>query len=99
MDNYGTHKTPLIWAWLTKRPRFHVHFTPTYASWLNLIERWFAELTTKQLDVACIGASARSKPPLTSSSPRTTLAAESRHPDVEANGSGTPGRAGERAGA
>ena len=49
MDNYGTHKTPLIWAWLTKRPRFHVHFTPTYASWLNLIERWFAELTTKQL--------------------------------------------------
>ena len=35
--------------WFTKRPRFHVHFTPTYGSWLNLIERWFAELTTKQL--------------------------------------------------
>ena len=49
MDNYATHKTPLIWAWFAKRPRFHVHFTPTYASWLNLIERWFAELTTKQL--------------------------------------------------
>ena len=49
MDNHGTHKTPLIWAWFDKRPRFHVHFTPTYASWLNLIERWFAELTTKQL--------------------------------------------------
>ena len=49
MDNYGTHKTPLIWAWFAKRPRFHVHFTPTYGSWLNLIERWFAELTTKQL--------------------------------------------------
>ena len=49
LDNYGTHKTPLIRAWLAKRPRFHVHFTPTYASWLNLVERWFAELTTKQL--------------------------------------------------
>jgi transposase len=49
MDNYGTHKTPLIRAWLAKRPRFHVHFTPTYGSWLNLVERWFAELTTKQL--------------------------------------------------
>jgi transposase len=49
LDNYGTHKTPRIWAWLAKRPRFHVHFTPTYGSWLNLVERWFAELTTKQI--------------------------------------------------
>lgn len=49
LDNYGTHKTPMIQAWLLKRPRFHVHFTPTYGSWLNLIERWFAELTNKQL--------------------------------------------------
>jgi transposase len=49
MDNYGTHKTPLIKHWLLKRPRFHVHFTPTYGSWLNLVERWFAALTTKQL--------------------------------------------------
>lgn len=49
MDNYGTHKTPLIKNWLLKRPRFHVHFTPTYGSWLNLVERWFAALTTKQL--------------------------------------------------
>jgi transposase len=49
LDNYGTHKTPLIWTWLAKRPRFHVHFTPTYGSWLNLVERWFAELTTKQI--------------------------------------------------
>lgn len=49
MDNYGTHKTPLIRAWFAKRPRFHVHFTPTYGSWLNLVERWFAELTTKQI--------------------------------------------------
>jgi transposase len=49
MDNYGTHKTALIRNWLAKRPRFHVHFTPTYGSWLNLVERWFAELTNKQL--------------------------------------------------
>jgi transposase len=49
MDNYGTHKTPLIRNWFAKRPRFHVHFTPTYASWLSLVERWFALLTTKQL--------------------------------------------------
>jgi transposase len=49
MDNYGTHKTKLIQRWLAKRPRFHVHFTPTYGSWLNLVERWFAELTTKQI--------------------------------------------------
>jgi transposase len=49
LDNYGTHKTPIIWKWLAKRPRFHVHFTPTYGSWLNLVERWFAALTTKQL--------------------------------------------------
>jgi transposase len=49
MDNYGTHKTPLIRRWLAKRPRFHVHFTPTSASWLNLVERWFAALTQKQI--------------------------------------------------
>ena len=49
LDNYGTHKTPIIRRWLAKHPRFYVHFTPTYGSWLNLIERWFAALTTKQL--------------------------------------------------
>lgn len=49
MDNYGTHKTPLVRAWFAKRPRYHVHFTPTYGSWLNLVERWFAELTSKQI--------------------------------------------------
>jgi DDE superfamily endonuclease len=48
MDNYGTHK-PLIRNGFAKRPRFHVHFTPTYAPWLNLVERWFAELTNQQL--------------------------------------------------
>jgi transposase len=49
LDNYGTHKTPLIHRWLAKRPRFHLHFTPTSASWLNLVERWFAALTEKQI--------------------------------------------------
>lgn len=49
LDNYGTHKTKLIRNWLAKRPRFHVHFTPTSASWLNLVERWFALLTQRQI--------------------------------------------------
>ncbi|MGW4802236.1 IS630 family transposase, partial [Nonomuraea sp. NPDC004297] len=48
-DNYATHKTPAIKRWLLAHPRFHLHFTPTGSSWLNLVERWFAELTTKQL--------------------------------------------------
>ena len=49
IDNASTHKTPAIQRWLLRHPRFHVHFTPTYSSWLNLVERWFAELTTKWL--------------------------------------------------
>ena len=49
LDNYGTHKTPLIHRWLAKRPRFHLHFTPTGASWINLVERFFAALTEQQL--------------------------------------------------
>ena len=49
LDNYGTHKTALIRRWLAKRLRFHLHFTPTGASWLNLVERWFALLTEKQI--------------------------------------------------
>ena len=49
LDNYSTHKTVSIRRWLAKRPRFHLHFTPTGASWLNLVERWFALLTEKQL--------------------------------------------------
>jgi transposase len=52
MDNYATHKTPKIKAWLTRRPHYHVHFTPTSASWINQVERWFAELTRKQLQRA-----------------------------------------------
>jgi transposase len=49
LDNYGTHKTALIRRWVAKRPRYHLHFTPTGASWLNLVERWFALLTEQQL--------------------------------------------------
>src|ERR1700680_1588400 len=49
LDNYGTHKTPAIKRWLLRHPRFHLHFTPTAGSWLNLVERWFALLTEKQL--------------------------------------------------
>jgi transposase len=49
MDNYATHKTALIRSWFAKRPRYHLHFTPTSASWLNLVERWFAGLTEKQI--------------------------------------------------
>jgi transposase len=49
LDNYGTHKTPMIHRWLVKRPRFHLHFTPTSASWMNLVERWFATLTEKRI--------------------------------------------------
>jgi len=47
LDNSSTHKTPQIQRWLLRHPRFTLHFTPTYSSWLNLVERWFAELTTK----------------------------------------------------
>lgn len=49
LDNYGTHKTPLIHRWRLRHPRFHFHFTPTGASWLNLVECWFAHLTQKQI--------------------------------------------------
>jgi transposase len=49
LDNYATHKTPTIQRWLAKRPRYHLHFTPTGASWINMVERWFAELTNKQI--------------------------------------------------
>jgi transposase len=49
LDNYGTHKTALVRKWFAKRPRFHLHFTPTYGSWINLVERWFAEITNKRM--------------------------------------------------
>ena len=49
MDNYGTHKTPKIKHWLARRPHWHVHFTPTGASWLNMVERFFAEITHRRI--------------------------------------------------
>ena len=49
LDNYATHKTPAIKRWLAAHPRFHLHFTPTGASWLNLVERWFGELTARKI--------------------------------------------------
>lgn len=48
-DNYSTHKTPIVAKWLAAHPRFHMHFTPTYSSWLNQVERWFGMLTDQQL--------------------------------------------------
>jgi transposase len=49
LDNYGTHKTPLIHRWLVRHPRFHLHFTPTGSSWINQVERWFARITERRL--------------------------------------------------
>jgi len=49
VDNYATHKHPRVKTWLKRHPRFHVHFIPTSSSWLNMIERWFREITTKRL--------------------------------------------------
>ena len=49
LDNYGTHKHPEVNSWLAARPRYHLHFTPTSSSWLNQIERWFAEITRKRI--------------------------------------------------
>jgi transposase len=49
VDNYSTHKTPRVVRWLAKRPRFHIHFTPTYSSWINQVERLFAEVTNKAI--------------------------------------------------
>lgn len=49
VDNYGTHKHAEVRAWLERHPRFHLHFTPTSSSWLNLVERFFAEITRKRI--------------------------------------------------
>ena len=49
LDNLATHKTPKVQRWLLRHRRFHLHFTPTYGSWMNLVERWFSALTTKKL--------------------------------------------------
>lgn len=49
VDNYGTHKHAKVKAWLARRPRFHLHYTPTYASWLNQVERWFGLITQRTI--------------------------------------------------
>lgn len=49
VDNYGTHTHPRVKSWLRRHPRFHLHFIPTSSSWLNLVERWFRELTDKRI--------------------------------------------------
>jgi transposase len=49
LDNYGTHKTPKVIRWFARHPRYHLHFTPTSGSWVNQIERWFAEITQKRI--------------------------------------------------
>ena len=49
LDNYGTHKVPKVHQWFARRPRYHLHFTPTSASWLNQVERWFAKITQQRI--------------------------------------------------
>jgi len=49
VDNYATHKHPAVKSWLKRHARFHLHFTPTSSSWLNLVERWFGEITRKRI--------------------------------------------------
>jgi transposase len=56
MDNYGTHKHPRVQAWLKRHPRFVPHFVPTSSSWLNLVERWFGELTSKRIRRGSFGS-------------------------------------------
>jgi len=56
VDNYSMHKTAVIRRWFAKRPHFHVHFIPTYGSWINLVERWFAELTNKRIRRGVFGS-------------------------------------------
>jgi hypothetical protein len=49
VDNYSAHRHPRVEAWLKRHPRFHMHYIPTSSSWLNLIERWFREITQKRI--------------------------------------------------
>jgi ribosomal protein L24E len=49
IDNYATHKHPRVTSWLRRHPRFHLHFIPTSSSWLNMVERWFREITDKRI--------------------------------------------------
>lgn len=81
VDNASTHKTPAVKRWLTAHPRFVLHFTPTSSSWLNLVERWFAELTTKSCVAALTPQSGNSTPTsVPGSKPGTTTPAPTYGP-------------------
>ncbi len=73
LDNYAAHKTAAIQRWLAGRPRFHVHFTPTSASWLNLVESFFSILTRSRFSAAFTAAPANSRPRSKTTCARTTL--------------------------
>jgi transposase len=62
IDNYSPHKHPAVERWMKRHPRFHVHFTPTSASWLNMVERFFRDLTQKQLKRGVFGSTGRTDP-------------------------------------
>jgi hypothetical protein len=74
IDNYGTHKHAKVRAWLAKRPRFHVHYTPTYASWRDQIERWFGILSQREIRRGSFTSSKSSWAASTPSWPTTTTA-------------------------
>jgi transposase len=68
LDNLSTHKAPTVRRWVAKRPRFHLHFTPTSSSWINMVERWFGLLTERQLRRGAHRSASRSRPPSSSTS-------------------------------
>ena len=72
VDNYATHKHARVKAWLAKRPRYHIHYTPTYASWLNQVERWFGIITQRAIRRGTFPRSNNSPARLTASSTITT---------------------------
>ena len=94
LDNYATHKAPPVTVWLARHPRYHLHFTPTSASWLNQVERWFALLPTSRSSAASIAVSNNSRPtsplsfrptmpiPSRSSGPRALMPSSRRSRDI-----------------
>jgi putative transposase len=78
IDNYATHKHAAVRAWLAARPRYHVHFTPTYASWLNQVERWFGHITQRAIRRGLVQDRARAGPP----DRRVRAALQRRRPPV-----------------
>ena len=72
IDNYSTHKTPKVHRWLLRHPRFHLHFTPTGSSWLNMVERFFARIIQRPFDAEASLRCDNFKPLSTPTSPNTT---------------------------